>query len=133
MIIAFVFVITINDTIAREAAVIGTLRASGYTKMELVRHYMVLPLLITLLAALAGNILGYTYMKQVCADMYYGSYSLPTYVTIWNGEAFVLTTIVPLLIMLVTTFITLWRRLSLTPLQFLRRELRRRGRSRTAV
>lgn len=130
VIIAFVFVITINDTIAREAAVIGTLRASGYTKMELVRHYMVLPLLITLLAALAGNILGYTYMKQVCADMYYGSYSLPTYVTIWNGEAFVLTTIVPLLIMLVTTFITLWRRLSLTPLQFLRRELRRRGRSR---
>ena len=130
VIIAFVFVITINDTIAREAAVIGTLRASGYTKMELVRHYMVLPLLITLLAALAGNVLGYTYMKQVCADMYYGSYSLPTYITIWNGEAFVLTTIVPLLIMLVTTFITLWRRLSLTPLQFLRRELRRRGRSR---
>lgn len=130
VIIAFVFVITINDTIARESAVIVTLRASGYTKMELVRHYMVLPLLITLAAALVGNILGYTYLKQVCADMYYGSYSLPTYVTIWNPEAFVLTTVVPLIIMLVTTFVTLHRRLSLTPLQFLRRELRRHGRSR---
>ena len=93
VIIAFVFVVTINDTIARESAVIGTLRASGYTKAELVRHYMVLPLLVTLAAALVGNILGYTYMKQVCADMYYGSYSLPTYVTIWNSEAFVLTTV----------------------------------------
>ena len=91
---------------------------------------MVLPLLITLAAALVGNILGYTYLKQVCADMYYGSYSLPTYVTIWNPEAFVLTTVVPLIIMLVTTFATLHRRLSLTPLQFLRRELRRHGRSR---
>ena len=130
VIIAFVFVITINDTIARESAVIGTLRASGYTKMELVRHYMVLPLLITLAAALVGNTLGYTYLKQVCADMYYGSYSLPTYVTVWNPEAFVLTTVVPLIIMLVTTFVTLHRRLSLTPLQFLRRELRRHGRSR---
>lgn len=130
LIIAFVFVITINDTIARESSVIGTLRASGYTKMELVRHYMVLPLMVTLAAALAGNILGYTYLKQVCADMYYGSYSLPTYVTVWNGEAFVLTTVVPFLIMVAATFLTLCRRLSLSPLQFLRRELRRRGRSR---
>ena len=130
VIIAFVFVITINDTIARESAVIGTLRASGFTKMELVRHYMVLPLLVTLAAALVGNILGYTWLKQVCADLYYGSYSLPTYVTIWNAEAFVLTTVVPLLIMLAVTFVTLWRRLSLSPLQFLRRELRRKGRSR---
>lgn len=130
VIIAFVFVVTINDTIARESAVIGTLRASGYTKAELVRHYMVLPLFVTLAAALVGNILGYTYMKQVCADMYYGSYSLPTYVTVWNAEAFVLTTVVPLLIMLAATLLTLWRRLSLSPLQFLRRELRRRGKSR---
>ena len=130
VIISFVFVITINDTIAREAAVIGTLRASGYTKTELVRHYMVLPLLVTLTASLVGNVLGYTWFKQVCADMYYGSYSLPTYVTVWNGEAFVLTTVVPFLIMLAATFLTLQRRLSLSPLQFLRRELRRKGRSR---
>ena len=130
VIIAFVFVITINDTIARESAVIGTLRASGFTKMELVRHYMVLPLLVTLAAALVGNILGYTYLKQVCADLYYGSYSLPTYVTVWNAEAFILTTIVPLLIMLAVTFVTLWRRLSISPLQFLRRELSHKGRGR---
>ena len=31
--------------------------------------------------------------------MYYGSYSLPTYVTLWNGEAFVMTTIVPVFLM----------------------------------
>ena len=124
VIIAFVFVITMNDTIAREAAVIGTLRASGFTRSELVRHYMALPLIVTLAAALAGNILGYTYFKDVCAGMYYGSYSLPTYVTVWNAEAFVLTTIVPFCIMLVTTFLTLRSRLSLSPLQFLRKDLR---------
>ena len=133
VIIAFVFVITISDTIAREAAVIGTLRASGYTRFELLRHYMVLPLMVTLFAALAGNILGYTVMKQVCADMYYGSYSLPSYVTVWNGEAFFLTTVIPLVIMLVTTSVTLRHRLSLSPLQFLRRDLRRKGKSRALV
>ncbi len=129
-IIAFVFVITINDTIAREAPVIGTLRATGYTRAELVRHYMTLPLLVTAAAALVGNILGYTYFKYVCVGMYYGSYSLPTYVTVWNAEAFKLTTVVPCVIMAVTTFLTLWHKLSLSPLQFLRRELRKHGRSR---
>ena len=57
---------------------IGTLRASGYTRRELVMHYMTLPVLITLVGALIGNILGYTVFKDVCAGMYYGSYSLPT-------------------------------------------------------
>lgn len=39
-IIAFVFAITTSNTISKEATVIGTLRASGYTKRELIRHYM---------------------------------------------------------------------------------------------
>ena len=42
VIMAFVFGITTSNTIAKEAGVIGTLRASGYTRGELVRHYMTL-------------------------------------------------------------------------------------------
>ena len=99
VIMAFVFRITISNTIRKEAGVIGTLRASGYTKGELIRHYMTLPVIITLFGALIGNIPGYTVMKNVCASMYYGSYSLPTYVTIWNGEAFLMTTVVPVLML----------------------------------
>ena len=100
-ILAFVFGITISNTIRKEAGVIGTLRASGYTRRELIIHYMSLPVVITLIGALVGNILGYTVLKQVCAGMYYGSYSLPTYVTVWNAEAFWMTTVVPVIIMLV--------------------------------
>ena len=48
IIMAFVFGITTSNTILKEANVIGTLRASGYTKMELIRHYMTLPLLVSL-------------------------------------------------------------------------------------
>ena len=56
VIMAFVFGITISNTIRKEAGVIGTLRASGYTRRELVMHYMTLPVLITLVGALIGNI-----------------------------------------------------------------------------
>ena len=123
VIMAFVFGITISNTIRREAGVIGTLRASGYTKSELIRHYMALPIIITLVGALIGNILGYTVMKNVCASMYYGSYSLPTYVTIWNADAFWMTTLVPILIMLVVNCGVLCHKLRLSPLKFLRRDL----------
>ncbi len=123
VIMAFVFGVTISNTIRNEAAVIGTLRASGYTRKELIRHYMVLPICVTLAGSLIGNILGYTVLKNVCAGMYYGSYSLPTYVTVWNGEAFLLTTVVPVLIMLLINYMVLHHKLKLSPLQFLRRDL----------
>lgn len=126
VIVAFVFAITTRDTIQKEANVIGTLRASGFTVNELVRHYMVMPILVTLLSALIGNILGYTWLKDVCAAMYYGSYSLPTYETIWNADAFIKTTLIPCLIMTFVTWIVLWRSLSLSPLKFLRNDLSRK-------
>ena len=123
VIMAFVFGITISNTIRKEAGVIGTLRASGYTRQELILHYMTLPVLVTFVGALIGNILGYTVLKDVCADMYYGSYSLPTYVTVWNGEAFGPTTLVPVVIMLVVNYGVLRHKLKLSPLKFLRRDL----------
>ncbi len=129
-ILAFVFAITVSNTIAKEANVIGTLRASGYTKGELIRHYMAMPLLVTAAGAVAGNILGYTVFKNICAGMYYNSYSLTTYETVWNAEAFVLTTVVPLIMMTVINLGLLKYKLSLSPLKFLRRDLSRRKQKR---
>ena len=123
VILAFVFAVTTKSTIEQESRAIGTLRASGYTKGELIRHYLKLPVIVVLVAALIGNILGYTALKGVMASMYYHSYSLPTYKTLWNGNAFILTTLVPIAIILVVVSIILMRMLSLPPLQFLRREL----------
>ena len=47
VIIAFVFAVTMTNTIQKESNVIGTLLASGYTKKELIRHYMTLPIIVT--------------------------------------------------------------------------------------
>lgn len=129
-ILAFVFGIMISNTIRKEAGVIGTLRASGYTRHELIIHYMSLPVVITLIGALVGNILGYTLLKQVCAGMYYGSYSLPTYVTIWNAEAFWMTTVAPVVIMLIINYGILYYKLRLSPLKFIRRDLSSRKQKR---
>jgi putative ABC transport system permease protein len=130
VIMAFVFGVTAGNTITKEAGVIGTLRATGYTRSELVRHYMAMPVLVTAAGAVVGNILGYTVFKYICVDMYYGSYSLPTYVTVWNSEAFLLTTVVPVILMLCINAAILTHKLALSPLQFLRRDLSRRKQKR---
>ena len=126
VIIAFVLAVTTSNTINSEASVIGTLRASGYTKGELLGHYMILPLIVTVLGACIGNILGYTIFEKIVADMYYNSYSLTTYTTKWNLEAFILTTIVPFIIMLVVNMFILINKLSLSPLKFLRHDLNKK-------
>ena len=133
VIMAFVFAITTTNTIEKEANVIGTLRASGYTVGELIRHYMAMPTIVTLISAVIGNILGYTVMKNFCAGMYYGSYSLTTYETVWNGEAFVYTTVIPVIMMTVINFLILRRQLRLSPLQFLRRDLSRKKKKRAVA
>lgn len=123
VIMAFVFAVTTNNTIVKEANVIGTLRASGYTRGELLRHYILLPIIVTIFGALVGNILGYTIFKDIFVATYYGSYSLPTYHTLWNADAFLLTTVVPVIIMLVINIVIIGCRLKLSPLKFLRRDL----------
>ncbi|MBE5942021.1 MAG: ABC transporter permease [Lachnospiraceae bacterium] len=122
-IIAFIFAITTNNTIAKEATVIGTLRASGYSKGELLRHYMTMPVLVTLFSALIGNVLGYTYFRTVAEDMYLASYSLTRYDVLWNADAFVKTTVVPVILMVVINYVILAYKLRLSPLRFIRRDL----------
>lgn len=126
VVLAFVFAVTTRSTIEKEASTIGTLRALGYTRGELIRHYLTLPIWVTLISAVIGNILGYTCMKDVVVDIYYHSYSLPTYETIWNTEAFWLTTVVPCLIVFAIVLLILVSMMHLPPLQFLRHELRKK-------
>ncbi len=127
-IISFIFAVTTSNTISKEATVIGTLRASGYTKAELIRHYMAAPVIVLLIASLVGNVLGYTALKSFMADMYLDSYSLTPYKTVMNVNAFVDTTIIPIAILVVINLIMLVRKLSLSPLKFIRRDLKKRQR-----
>lgn len=125
VILAFIFAVTISNTLTKEASVIGTLRASGYTKRELLIHYILLPVIVTFVASIVGNILGYTCFKDMGAQLYYDSYSLTKYETIWNADAFVLTTVIPLIIMLVVNLLVVNNKLKLSPLRFLRHDLSR--------
>ena len=125
VIMTFVFTVIIITSVESEAAVIGTLLSSGYSKGQLVRHYLMLPVLVTLVGAFIGNILSYTIGLPIFRNIYYGTYSLPPMELHFNLEAFLLTTLLPIILLLLVNTIVLYRKLSLSPLKFLRRDLRR--------
>lgn len=129
-IMAFVFVVLTGANIEAESAIIGTLLASGYRKRELVLHYLALPALVGVAAAVAGNAAGYGWLSAPMRDLYYNSYSLPPYEPVFNPEVFLLTTVAPVVLLVGITLVGLLRKLRCTPLEFLRHETTRRSRRR---
>lgn len=125
IIIAFIFAVTLSNTITKEAKAIGTLRASGYTKGELICHYLATPVIVTIISAAIGNLLGYTVFKNVVVSMYYNSYSLPAYETLWNPDAFIKTTVIPVALMFAVNLLIISAKIQHTPLEFLRDDLKK--------
>lgn len=125
VIMAFVFSVVICSTIEEEAPIIGTLLSNGYTRKELIRSYMALPFIVTVISALVGNIIGYTIMPKVFIGMYYRSYSILDAKIKIDPEALILTTVIPILLMTVINYFVLFKKLSITPLRFLRKDLKK--------
>ncbi len=127
IVMGFLFVVIISNTIETEAGVIGTLLSSGYTRRELLAHYMKLPIFVTIVSAIVGNIIAYTVMVKPFVDIYYKSYSLFPLVIYWDSYAFIFTTIVPSVLIIVINYIAISTRLKITPLRFLRNELSKKS------
>lgn len=125
MILAFIFVVISQTMIEEQASVIGTLLASGYTRRELLQHYMMLPTILIIVSAGIGNLIGYTLFPDLFTGMYYSNYCLPplSIQPVW--EALLSTTVMPFIFMMLILYVLLKRRLRLSPLRFLRKDLRR--------
>lgn len=122
--IAFIFAILTNNTIEHESVIIGTLLASGYKKSEIIWHYIQPILIVAVIGSLIGNALGYTVMIQPFINMYYSTYSIGPIDINFSVSAFLTTTILPVVIMVAINYWMLIRKLSLKPLNFLRRDLK---------
>lgn len=127
VLLGFIFALLINSTIEKEAKEIGCLRASGYTKREIVSHYMIAPMIVSFAGAALGNVLGYTVFEKMIMKLYYHSYSLPNYKVVWSSQAFIMTTVVPLVMLILICYISLRVKISLSPLKFLRGDLSKKS------
>lgn len=122
--IAFIFAILTNNTIERESVIIGTLRSMGFKKGEIILHYLKPTIIVALAGSVIGNVLGYTVMIEPFLDIYYTTYSVGPLNVEFDVSMFILTTVLPIVIMVLINCWMLAKKLSLSPLKFLRRELR---------
>lgn len=122
--IAFISAIQVKSMIEEEAPIIGTLLASGYKKSELRKSYMLMPIFITMLACLIGNIIAYTYAYQTYTTLYYKSYDLPKFVVSFNLRSFILTSLIPLVIYLIINILVINKALNHRAIDFLRNTIK---------
>ncbi len=123
ILIAFLFAVASSNKIVEDSEIIGTLLATGYRKGEILKQYMATPIIVTLAAAICGNVLGYTLMIKPYSTAYYRSFNLPAFEALFNSHALILTTVVPILIMLLINYAYLIKSLKYSPLDFLRHSI----------
>lgn len=128
VIMAFVFAVTLNHNIDREARVIGTIRASGYSRGEIFAHYITIPIIIMIFSAVLGNIIGSVLFEKIVVSMYYNSYDLTGYQSYFFPDVLIRTTIVPVVLLVIVLSFSLWKKLNMPTLKFLQNDLKKQTR-----
>ncbi len=125
-ILAFVFSVMAGDMIDKEARTIGALLALGYSKLQLIMHYLLVPIVVTIGSIVIGNVLTLVWMNKEMLKLYSGNYSMYPIKLIIRPDTFLLTAILPALLILVVNLIYLIRKLRFSPMDFLRKDLAKR-------
>lgn len=119
--ISFIISMSLINNIDAESAIIGALYSLGYMKNELLKHFMILPVIIAAVGASVGTCLGFIIegnFSQSTLDMY----NLPLLERTYPPYLFLVGIVMPILIVILVNYRVLSKKLNRTPLQLLRKE-----------
>lgn len=120
---AYVISVFVVHSIEQEAGIIGTLYAMGVRKSELLRHYLALPVLITLIAGIIGTALGYSeFGARVQMEECYGYFSIPVLDTIYEPYLLIYGIVMPPVVAALTNFLVIRGKLERPALSLIRNE-----------
>ena len=121
--LTYVISVFVVHNIDSEQSVIGTLYALGVRRSELTRHYLLLPVMVTLLAGIAGTALGYSNLgvPTQTADTY-AYFSVPSLSTVVELPVVLYGAVMPPLIAVLVNLLFIRRRLSAPALKLIRKE-----------
>lgn len=118
--ISFIFYVMSSASIEKDSTFIGTLFSMGYTRGEIVRHYLKLPLIVTIISSVGGMFAGTLGLSESIGKASYSSYSLPSFAGKINAYLIVLCCVMPFVIQMITNGLLLSKRLSITPVRLMR-------------
>ncbi|MGN0350176.1 MAG: FtsX-like permease family protein [Roseburia sp.] len=125
IIILFAYVISVFvvHTIEKESEVIGTLYALGVKRKELLLHYLVLPVTVTLIAGVIGTIIGYSSLG-VNTEMQdaHSYFSFPDLEVLYEPYLLIYGIVMPPIVAAVTNFLVIRKKLKKPALVLIRNE-----------
>lgn len=111
--------VILSRLLKREYLVIGSLYAFGYTKKEIMLHYLKYPLVISTIGSVVGTIIGSSLVKPLLSTVS-GYYNLPLLVINFNVKYTILSLLLPFIFLIPVTFLVINRALKLSPQQLMR-------------
>ena len=123
ILLAYILSAFVTSTIEKERKVIGTLYSLGFSKKELITHYLVLPLVICLLGGLVGTFAGFLSMGSQMAENS-GYYSYPQLDYVYPLYLIIYGIVVPFVMALVVNLVCINKKLSKEPLSLMRKEIK---------
>ncbi len=125
IIILFTYVLSVFviHQIQNESSVIGTLYALGVKKRDLVRHYITIPTMISLIGGLIGAAAGFSRFgcEWQMADSY-NYYSIPVFDKVIPAYLIIYSVVMPPVVSLIVNTLVINKRLSNTALSLIRNE-----------
>ena len=121
ILIAFMFSVFAAHNVDENKEIVGTLYAMGYRKKELIKHFLILPVMVVLAGSILGLIGAYL-LTGVAADGNVQLYSYPPLKITIKGYLLAYSLIMPNVLTIIINYFILSRKLSQKPLAMLRDE-----------
>jgi putative ABC transport system permease protein len=119
--IGFMISMSLINSIDKESPIIGALYSLGYIKNEILKHFIILPVIIVSAGAILGTGIGFI-IEDYIGKATSSAYSLPNAQRIYPPYLIFTGVNIPILIVLIINYFIIARKLNSTPLQLLRRE-----------
>ncbi len=132
VIVAFLFALVSVHTFEDECSFVGVLIATGYKKKNILRHYLTIPVLVTLVSTAIGLLLALAFVYKIPTKSILDYYVVPKMLYTIDPARMALMIGFPIAAVSLINLIVFGRKLNLTPLRLIRRDTKKEKRVKNA-
>lgn len=103
----------------REAVIIGTLYALGYKKREIMKHYLLYPLTVSLLGGILGTVLGAIALRPM-VTFYVSYFNIPVGSLNFNINYVIISILLPVFFLIICSYFVMNKSLKNSPVELMR-------------
>lgn len=103
----------------KEAIIIGTLYALGYKKIEIIKHYLLYPMIISLLGGILGTLLGLLTLKPMMT-FYVSYFNIPVDTLSFDITYIIISILLPIVFLIVSSYFIVNKSLKNSPVDLMK-------------